>query len=197
MMFGLLRAYWVVTALAASGLVLPTLPATQKLPIVRSLPDIPMQVGIDVQGIADDLRGAVLPKAGEEGRIVRVVDGDTAVVNVAGVNERVRFLLVDTPETVKPNAKVECYGRAASAATKRRLPEGTKVRLTYDVEKRDKHGRLLAYVERGELDVGEWLLANGYARYLQIDPNRARSRKYERAEDAARARDRGLWASCS
>jgi micrococcal nuclease len=81
-------------------------------------------------------------------RVVRVVDGDTIVVSLAGREERVRYIGVDTPETVKPGAPVECFGKKASARNKALLPPGTEVRLDRDAEERDRYGRLLAYVYR-------------------------------------------------
>ena len=80
--------------------------------------------------------------------VVRVIDGDTIDVRIAGRDERVRLIGIDTPETVKPEAPVECYGPEASAFTKQLLPEGTPVRLERDVVgtvsrlDRDAFGRL-------------------------------------------------------
>src|SRR6185369_1272058 len=63
--------------------------------------------------------------------VARFVDGDTIVVDMAGKNETVRFIGVDTPETHKPNTPVQCYGPAAAAYTKNTI--GTqKVRLQAD-----------------------------------------------------------------
>jgi micrococcal nuclease len=75
----------------------------------------------------------------------RVIDGDTIIVNIDGKEERVRLIGVDTPETVHPNKPVEYFGKEASEFTKR-MVEGKKVRLEYDWQRRDKYGRLLAYV---------------------------------------------------
>src|ERR1044071_8328926 len=82
-------------------------------------------------------------------RVVRVVDGDTVVVRTGGHDERVRYIGVDTPESVKPGTPVQCFAKAASAAN-RRLVDGRRVRLDYDAERRDRYGRLLAYVYRRE-----------------------------------------------
>ena len=64
--------------------------------------------------------------------VVRVVDGDTIDVTVDGTEERVRLIGIDTPETVKPNTPVECFGPEASAHTKELLPAGTPVYLERD-----------------------------------------------------------------
>ena len=82
-------------------------------------------------------------------RVERVVDGDTIVVRLDGRSERVRYIGVDTPESVKPGVRVQCFAKAA-AAENRRLVLGRDVRLTYDAEARDRYGRLLAYVWRGD-----------------------------------------------
>ena len=76
-------------------------------------------------------------------RVVRVVDGDTVVVRTGGRDERVRYIGVDTPESVKPGTPVQCFAKAASAANKR-LVEGREVRLVLDAETRDRYGRRLA-----------------------------------------------------
>jgi micrococcal nuclease len=64
-------------------------------------------------------------------RVVRVVDGDTIVASVDGHDEYVRYIGVDTPETVKPDTPVQCYGPQASAEN-HRLVEGRAVRLVFD-----------------------------------------------------------------
>src|SRR4051794_17921982 len=79
-------------------------------------------------------------------RVVRAVDGDTLVVRTDGGDvERVRLIGVDTPEDVKPGVPVQCYSRRAAAFTARRLT-GRRVVLHVGRERRDRYGRLLAYV---------------------------------------------------
>ena len=73
----------------------------------------------------------------------RVVDGDTVVLMIDGKKEKVRLIGVDTPETVKPNTPVQCYGLEASNALKSMLPKGTQVRVERDEEARDRYRRLL------------------------------------------------------
>ena len=81
--------------------------------------------------------------------VVRAVDGDTLVVTLAtGGTETVRLIGVDTPETVAPRRPVECFGPEAAAALAALVPPGTEVRLSRDVEPRDRYDRLLAYVHR-------------------------------------------------
>src|SRR5204862_6077010 len=103
-------------------------------------------------------------------RVVAVVDGDTLDVTSGGRRERVRLLGVDTPETVDPHRPVGCYGPEASAFTHQRLG-GRAVRLRFDRQRRDRFGRLLAYVEVDGRRFNDELLAGGYARLLVIPPN--------------------------
>jgi micrococcal nuclease len=78
------------------------------------------------------------------GQVLRVVDGDTLVIQIKGKEERVRLLGVDTPESVHPTKPVEPGALEASAFTKQL--EGSQVVLTYDENRTDFFGRVLAYV---------------------------------------------------
>jgi micrococcal nuclease len=128
---------------------------------------------------------------------VRVVDGDTIRVVEGGREEAIRYIGVDTPETVKPGSPVECYGKAASAAN-RRLIDGEAVRLVGDVEARDRYGRRLAYVyrTRDDLFVNAELVRGGYATVLTIPPNVAHADEFTVLARRARRNRRGLWAAC-
>ena len=132
------------------------------------------------------------------GAIVRVVDGDTVVVEIGGGEETVRLIGVDTPETVKPDSPVECYGPEASALTAELLPEGTVVRLVRDPEPRDAYGRLLAYVYRVEdgMLVNLLLLEAGAATPLSFPPNTTHAERFVAAAAAAERAGVGLWGAC-
>jgi micrococcal nuclease len=134
-----------------------------------------------------------------EGVVTEVVDGDTVVVRLAGRTETVRLLGVDTPETHHPSRPVECYGPEAATHTASRLA-GQRVRLEYDVETRDRYGRLLAYVLRREGDrwvrYNDELLRDGWAELLVIPPNGRHAREMLDLELAARREGRGLWGAC-
>lgn len=127
--------------------------------------------------------------------VSRVVDGDTIEVRIDGREEDVRYIGVDTPETVRPGAPVECFGPEASAAN-RELVEGERVRLVFDRELRDRYDRLLAYVFVDELFVNAELVRRGLARTLEIEPNTARAEQLGRLERRAGARGAGLWSAC-
>ena len=127
--------------------------------------------------------------------VTRVVDGDTVEVVLGGETEDVRYIGVDTPESVAPGQPVECYGKTASRFNTR-LVEGERVRLVFDDERRDQYGRLLAYVYAGPVFVNAELVRQGYARTLTIEPNTERARLFDRLEQAAGDAGRGLWGAC-
>jgi micrococcal nuclease len=145
-------------------------------------------------------RGGEHPRVEAFGRaqVLRVVDGDTIRVRLDGRTERVRYIGVDTPESVKPGTPVQCFAKRAAAANAA-LVAGRSVRLVGDVEQRDRYGRLLAYVYR-EPDgafVNAQLVRDGYARTLTIAPNVAHARQFAQLAQTARANGRGLWRACS
>jgi micrococcal nuclease len=92
-------------------------------------------------------------------KVSRVIDGDTLQLSTG---EEVRLIGVDTPETKHPRKSVEYFGKEASAFTKH-LVEGREVRLEFDVQRRDKYKRTLAYVYIGERMLNAELLGQGYA----------------------------------
>jgi micrococcal nuclease len=132
-----------------------------------------------------------------EARVLRVVDGDTILVAAGGGSERVRLIGVDTPESVKPGTPVQCFARRASAFT-HALLDGGQVRLVYDAERRDRYGRLLAYVYRARdgLFVNTELVRDGYARTLTIAPNTRFAERFAALAAAARHAGKGLWSAC-
>jgi micrococcal nuclease len=143
--------------------------------------------------------GAARPHGGAGAAVAQVtsvVDGDTLDVRWNGRPERVRLLGVDTPETVDPNRPVGCYGPEASAFTHRRL-QGRTVRLRFDRQRRDRYGRLLAYVELEGRRFNDELLTGGFARLLVIAPNGRHARAMLDEELAARSANRGLWGACT
>lgn len=152
--------------------------------------------GLDLLDSGDDsVTGAALA-----GRVTRVVDGDTVKVRLGGGRgtRTVRYIGVDTPESVKPGTPVQCYAKQASAFNER-LVAGRRVRLRVGRERTDRYGRLLAYVYlrgEGEQFVNAELVRRGYARTLEIPPNTDFADRFERLERRAREGGRGLWAVC-
>jgi micrococcal nuclease len=128
--------------------------------------------------------------------VTRVVDGDTIEVRFDGREEDVRYIGIDTPETVKPETPVQCFGPEASARN-HRLVDGRTVRLVFDRELRDVYGRLLAYIYVGRELVNARLVREGYARTLTISPNTAHAGLFHRLARSAGKAGRGLWGDCA
>jgi len=130
-------------------------------------------------------------------RLERVIDGDTIVARIGGRDERVRYIGIDTPETVKPNTPVQCFGPQAHDLNARLLGRaGAPLTLRFDRELRDRYGRLLAYVFHDGQFVNAQLIAAGAARTLTIAPNTARAARLDALQQAARMAGRGLWSAC-
>jgi micrococcal nuclease len=130
--------------------------------------------------------------------VVEVIDGDTLVVDIAGADEHVRLIGIDTPETVAPDRPDECFGAEASQRLADLAPPGTALRLERDVEARDQYDRLLAYVYRARdgmfLNLAQ--VTGGFAEPLAYPPNTAHRADFERAARRARVAGAGLWAAC-
>jgi micrococcal nuclease len=138
------------------------------------------------------------------GRVIRAVDGDTLEVTIdGGATETVRLIGVDTPETVKPDTPVQCFGPRASAFEHRTV-EGRRVRLLVGVEPRDIYGRLLAYVwvegphqaRSHERFLEAELLRRGLARTLTFHPNDRFADRFESIERKSARAGKGLWNAC-
>lgn len=130
-------------------------------------------------------------------RVLSVEDGDTIVVDMAGQEERVRFIGVDTPEVKDPRKPVQCFGRAASAYTKQLIGNNT-VKLEADPENtnRDRYNRLLRYLylPDGTL-VNAKIIEDGYGFAYTSFPA-TKNKEFKELENQARRNNRGLWGSC-
>lgn len=136
------------------------------------------------------------PSTARNAKVVRVVDGDTILVRDAGGGtERVRYIGVDTPESVKPDSPVECFGHEASDFN-RRTVQGRTVRLVPDREPEDRYGRSLAFVYVGDTFVNAELIKNGYARTIEIEPNTSKADYFADLERVAIRTNKGLWRAC-
>lgn len=143
--------------------------------------------------------GSAADGPADQGRVTKITDGDTIRVQLnGGVEEKVRLIGIDTPETHGRGGLRECFGQEATAEMTRLLPVGTAVRLEIDAEPRDRFGRLLAYVYRAsdDLHVNLVMAERGFAAPLTIPPNVAYADQFVRAAAAAREADRGLWSAC-
>jgi micrococcal nuclease len=147
--------------------------------------------------LGDDPQPQGVERDAGRAQVIRVVDGDTILVRIDGRRERVRYIGIDSPESVAPGRPVACYGHAASEENAR-LIGGRTVTLTVDEERRDRYGRLLAYVRREPdgLFVNEELVRGGFATTLEVRPNLRYAGHFRDLEREARARGRGLWGAC-
>ena len=148
--------------------------------------------------------------------ITAVTDGDTVKVRRGSSKTyTVRLIGIDTPETKRPGTPVECGGREATSNMLRlgftrprdtdgdglrdsKGGKGRRVKVTTDPtqDRRDRYGRLLAYVKsaRGSL-AGAQLRAGWAAVYVFADPF-AQLGPFQAAETSARAQMRGAWRQC-
>ena len=131
--------------------------------------------------------------------MVRVVDGDTIIVDRGQGKERVRYTGVDTPESVKPDTPVEFMAKEASAANEA-MVAGREVLLERDISDRDGYDRLLRYVwiedpgrPSGLLLVNLALVAQGFAQVVTYPPDVRYTDAYLEAQRTARAQGLGLW----
>jgi micrococcal nuclease len=135
---------------------------------------------------------------------VRAVDGDT--IEVSGYcNDKIRMLYVDTPETVKPNTQVQCYGQEASLHTKSLFINNQELYLNTDKGAQDQYGRALAivYLDQSqainnniEQSINYKLVLQGFAKAKFYSPNTTYKQQILQAEQIAKSKNQGLWKNC-
>lgn len=125
-------------------------------------------------------------------KVTKVIDGDT--IEIEG-GYRIRYIGIDTPETVHPSQPVECFGKEASTKNKE-LVEGKTVRLERDITELDRYGRLLRYVWIDNAMINEVLVKEGYATSYTYPPDVKYQERFVQAEREARENKKRLWASC-
>jgi micrococcal nuclease len=133
-----------------------------------------------------------LSAIGGQAPVVAVLDGDTIVISGG---QKVRYAGLNTPETHHPDKLPEYCGQEAFEAN-RRLVAGQTVRLEFDAQRRDKYGRLLAYVYVNSLFVNAELIRQGYAQVSTYKENQRYHEEFERLQQHAIAARRGLWGGC-
>ncbi len=126
----------------------------------------------------------------EQGKVVKVVDGDTIEVEINGSLFKVRYIGIDAPEST---IQIEYFGEEA-AAHNQALVDGREVTLIKDVSETDRYHRLLRYVMVGEVFVNYELVRGGYANALRYPPDVACADVFRAAERQAREEGLGLWA---
>jgi micrococcal nuclease len=134
------------------------------------------------------------PEVLQEGihEVRRVVDGDTLLLESGA---RVRLQGIDTPETVMEDAPVEAWGPEASQFTKDFVERaGHRVWLTFSLERKDRHGRFLAFVWNGDVMLNEELVRAGLA-HARLDYRYSgmMKRRLAAAQEEAQKSRRGIW----
>lgn len=124
--------------------------------------------------------------------VIAVIDGDT--IEIEG-GQRIRYIGINTPETVDPRKPVECFGREASNKNKE-LVAGKSVRLEKDISETDKYGRLLRYVFVGDVFVNDYLVRQGYAYASSYPPDVKHQNQFNQAGKEAKTNSWGLWSAC-
>ena len=134
---------------------------------------------------------------GSAASVIRVVDGDTIHALLDGVDENIRIIGLDSPETNKPGTPVECFAREATAAAKRLLKPGDPITLQLDPtqDTRDRFGRLLAHVFLADGSLfAEAMIRQGNAiHYVYDGVPSIHADRLAAAEEAAKASQVGLW----
>lgn len=133
-------------------------------------------------------------------KVLKVIDGDTIVVLYQGKEVNLRYIGVDTPETVDPRRPVGCFGKEASDENKRLL-EGRVVIIERDISETDKYNRLLRYVylpldDGTALFVNDYLVRQGFAQVSTYPPDVKYTDRFVKAQQEARDNNRGLWGAC-
>jgi micrococcal nuclease len=135
----------------------------------------------------------------EKAKIRNVVDGDTVTLEDG---RKIRFLYIDTPETVKENTPVMCFGPEASTMTKKLL-EGKQVWLRSDKEKADQYGRDLRLIflagdntDLPERSINAILVKGGFARARFYKPNYMYQNEFKQYETEAKSKNLGVWSNC-
>lgn len=139
-------------------------------------------------------------KNGHKATIVRVVDGDTVILDFGADIKRAtaRLIGINTPEVKSGYTFEQCFGPHASARLKLLVQEESEVYVLTDIDPLDKYDRLLVYLFRrsdGRF-INKLMLEEGYARTLTIAPNDAFDRDFKTAESLAKTNKRGLWEAC-
>lgn len=128
-------------------------------------------------------------------KFLKKIDGDTIIVQFNHKELKVRYLLIDTPETVKPGVEVQKYGPEASELNGKLLSNAKNVEIEFDVyQKEDKYHRALCYVYADGNSIQEQLLIAGLAEIKYVKPPDTRYlEKYKKAQNKAKSNKRNLW----
>lgn len=123
------------------------------------------------------------------------VDGDTAQFELDGKIIKVRFLGINTPETVDTTTGVEPYGEQASNYTLERLENANKIELEYDENssKEDPYNRILAWIWVDDSLLQKELIERGLAETYMLQNNYRYAGILQLAEEEAKENKVGIW----
>lgn len=129
-------------------------------------------------------------------KVSKITDGDTFYVMTKNSEKfKIRLIGIDAPESYNVGKKFrkEYFGKEAKVFATNLL-KNKKVKLTFDVQKTDRYGRILAYayLENGVF-LNQYLVENGFAVVATFPPNIKFVEVFTKAEKSARNKKLGLW----
>lgn len=130
-----------------------------------------------------------------EVELVETVDGDTAKFKMNGAQITVRFLGINTKETVHPEIGEEEWGKEASDFTKEKLKNATKIELEFDssADEKDKYDRYLAWIWIDDELLQNLLVENGLAETYMLQNNYKYAGMLQESEETAKNNKLGIW----
>jgi micrococcal nuclease len=173
--------------------------AVATFPLLSGCTNVEQKAQDFVQELEQDVYEGFFQTISNDQRIpadfVRHVDGDTTVLKIEGKEQKVRFLLIDTPETVKPNTKVQPFGLEASKRTKELLSTAAEITFEYDQgDKKDRYGRALGYIFVDGTLLQKTLVREGLARVAYVkEPNTKYLLELEEAQEKVKNESLGIW----
>lgn len=130
-----------------------------------------------------------------EVELVETVDGDTAKFKMDGEQITVRFLGINTKETVDPEIGEEAWGKEASDFTKEKLKNATKIELEFDssADEKDKYNRYLAWIWIDDELLQNSLVECGLAQNYMLQNNYKYAGMLQESEEIAKNSKIGIW----
>lgn len=157
-------------------------------------------VAVGTPIVVNGPQASVQTNFNETAQVIRIVDGDTIEINIGGQQKKLRYIGINTPETVDPRRGVQCFGKEASNQNKS-LVENKTVYLDKDVSETDKFGRLLRFVylkldDGNFLFVNDYLVRQGFAYADRFPPDVKYADRFLAGQHEAEQNKRGLWNNC-
>jgi endonuclease YncB( thermonuclease family) len=164
-----------------------------QVPFLQQILDQPTSSSVPVLGAQDQISETdPASQSAELYKVIKVVDGDTIRLDNG---QTVRYIGIDTPETVHPTKGVECFGQEAKVRNIELVLNKT-VRLEKDVSETDRYGRWLRYVYVDDTLINRTLVAEGFAVSSSYPPDIAKQSLFQDAQQSARSANVGLWSGC-